>query len=367
MKRTSAFVSISAISALLLTPTSARAEDAPFRKTLVAQSISSGVGRASLPLLQRQPGPGRAPVAQLLQSKFCQGRCRTRETSQRLRVTSAGWELQIDGDGTKGSYRHFSQMAEAQRRGVPVERRLGLDALERLGRTFIAENMHGVVVLQDGEALVPVKSVYELRGGQSLAGGAPSKEVVAGTIVFMRTIDGVAVVGGGSKVAVTFANDGAALSFDFDWPQYRRTGDEQIVASVPKLLERVQTIAALHRPNPTTTAAGPYAVAPLETISALPAALLPDSLLEKLECGYFDGGERRRDPAAPIQAGCFAHVVQQTQSLEGQGTFSSGYAGAVPAGVDATGDLGWAELSMLGLSRRPADGPQAPPAPSHRR
>ena len=38
----------------------------------------------------------------------------------------------------------------------------------------------------------------------------------------------------------------------------------------------------------------------------------PSAVIRRYECGYFDGGARRGDQAAPIQTACFLHYVTQT-------------------------------------------------------
>ena len=105
--------------------------------------------------------------------------------------------------------------------------RLSNELLEALGRSFISRELGRYVVLANGEELLALSSVHQVSRDQANAPGAPSEEEeVGGSIVsFIRTVEGVPVVGRGSKVAVVFANDGTAVGFDFDWPTYGRTGE----------------------------------------------------------------------------------------------------------------------------------------------
>lgn len=329
--------SLFAVGSTLLAPAGALAEDSPFRQQLLSRSSTSGLGRASLPLLARQPGAGSEHVAETLAQRLCRTDCgaATGLTGKdHLRLMGQGWELTVFGDGSAGRFRDLASQARMREAARPVEQRLPMARLEQLGRAFIRDSLSGVVELGPGEALVPFKTVYELEGVQGIHQEAARTSVLGNTIVFTRTIGGVAVVGAGSKVAVTFANDESPVSFDYDWPRYAKTGREQPLLSHPAIQERVNSFA--------------------ERRTGAPAA---EVQLEKLECGYFDAGVRRRDPGASIQAGCFVHMVRQhllepglAQEASGEGTVTAAYAGAVPAGAVIEADARWAELSLLGLT-----------------
>lgn len=47
------------------------------------------------------------------------------------------------------------------------------------------------------------------------------------TVIFSRVVNGVAVVGPGSKVAVLFDANHSIVGFDFDWPTYASAGRTQ--------------------------------------------------------------------------------------------------------------------------------------------
>jgi hypothetical protein len=66
-----------------------------------------------------------------------------------------------------------------------------------------------------------------------------------GRVVLSREIGGIPVVGAGSKVTVTFLNDGSLVSFRYDWPVYTRTGRAQAMASPTEVLRRLQRVSGV--------------------------------------------------------------------------------------------------------------------------
>ena len=98
----------------------------------------------------------------------------------------------------------------------------------------------------------------------------------ANTVVFSRVINGVPVIGAGSKIAIIFANNGKPVGFDFDWARYEQTGEKQATLGITELNARAAKLSAVDLKSPYTK-------------------------ITRLECGYFDFGARRRDPFAPLQ------------------------------------------------------------------
>ena len=109
--------------------------------------------------------------------------------------------------------------------------------------------------------------------------------LIASMVVFGRTIDGLDIVGAGSKVAITFANDGTSVAVDCDWPQYSKLDAWQKVLDIRDIEERARVQSRIR---------------------------VGDSSVERFECGYFDAGgkKRRRDLTAPIQTACFVHELE---------------------------------------------------------
>jgi hypothetical protein len=139
------------------------------------------------------------------------------------------------------------------------------------------------------------------------------------------------VVGDGSKVILTFANDGSLESFHYDWPTYQTAAAQDVVAA-DEVLSRVQRVVSVRR----------GAAAPVARVagSEYPVVLDPSTQLEALECGYYDPGSGRS--SQPIQPGCTYRAVSQ----DARG-MRLGFAGAIPAAVAFDGDASWPETRIL--------------------
>src|SRR5258708_4948 len=105
---------------------------------------------------------------------------------------------------------------------------------------------------------------------------APEDSVVASIAIFGREVNGIPVVGSGSKIAVWFANDREPVAFDVDWPRYKFAQIIQRVLTWDKLKSRVDLSAAMP-----------------------PAS---DGAISRFECGYVDLGVEKRTNY--IQSGC---------------------------------------------------------------
>ncbi|MCB1034016.1 MAG: hypothetical protein KDD47_09310 [Acidobacteria bacterium] len=323
----------------------ASAADFPERQALEARSVESGLGIDRIPLLQRLAGPGRETVAEQALARFAQavggvttaGGSRLDLDEKRHGVIGDdGWFLTVYADGSRIHYDNYTFLESRPELALPLEQRLSQEVLEALGRSFVTGELQGFVSLGSGERLVPSFTEFLVQGGSSTEPGGPVEEdtVLASTIVFSRTVNGVAIVGPGSKIAVTFANDGTAVAFDVDWARYQPTGELQDVLPVAKILER--------------------------------SAALRDGVgeenLEHMECGYFDLGGRKRDVEAPLQAGCFLQVSVETPIEDGH--LLAAYAEAVPAGVSVEADPSWPEAARLAGLPIPPGAPEPPAAPA---
>jgi hypothetical protein len=162
--------------------------------------------------------------------------------------------------------------------------------------------------------------------------------VLANRIVFGRRLAGVPIVGGGSTVVLTFANNGALESLRYDWPLYRASAVQPLV-SVPQIVQRINTVIAARK---TAAAFPPNARQISAKIQANAPVGRPGTALQMLECGYFDPGVAASAARSTVQPGCVYHVVRS----DGDG-MRQGFAGAVPAGVAFTRDAGWLESLIL--------------------
>jgi len=270
------------------------AADFAARTQLVQRSLSSGLGTDQIPLLKVRPSPGRKATIMALQTRFgtpvgavdLRGTAKTTATARRTLVTTPGWVLEVAGSGDKVSYRNFAHLEDPKNRPVPMSQRIPQDQLEVTARTFITTQLKGLVRLGANEGLVPLFAEYQIVGGGSTApGAAPEPETVAGAnLVFGRTINGVHVIGRGSKIAVLFGSDGTIAGFNYDWANYAASAKMQKVSPIGPLRTRIKNLTSVD----------------------LDAQR---SEVRRIECGYFDAGADRRDPKAPLQAACAIQTV----------------------------------------------------------
>ncbi len=273
--------------------------DFPERIASERRSAEVGLGVDRLPLLKRRAGPGAEKTAALLMERL-HGRQSSLYTSDRHKrevtkdkvslVSDQGWYLNVYADGTSVRYRNYGYL---ERRGDklarPLAERFNQQELEKMGRDFIAQNLDGLVKLRKNEDLMPYFSEFEVTGGgPARKRGKMDPEMVhASTVVFTRTINGLPVLGGGSKIAVIFANNGEPVGFDYDWPRYSQTRASQQILPVAQIRGRTAQYSGLQS---------------------------DDAGVQELhfECGYVDLGARKRDPRALVQGGCMRHAAKRS-------------------------------------------------------
>jgi hypothetical protein len=314
-------VIIAAMAALF--PFAAGAKDSAFRSSVAQSSARAGQGRTSLRVLSRVAGPGRAAAAAAVLSRAESiipgqiGRAvrDTRELEDGTLVRGEGFVVDIRADGSAVRFETLDHTRGGQAPGVPEAKRLSPDLLEKLGRSFIAEGLKQLVVVGPEEELVPWYTSYEIEVSGTTVGEAPLRKVVANRIVFTRTIDGVPVVGPGSKVSVTFANDEAPVAFSYDWSQFADSGETETQASLGVVRARQAFAAKAHGPRLT---------------------------FQKMECGYYDSGAKG-DRLDQIRGAC----ITEQQYIGTNGIQSMVYADAIPSALEIPKDSGWSEALFL--------------------
>ena len=325
------------------------AADYAHRTMLVSKSAASGLGVADVELIERLPGSGADKVLDTLRARFAssQGAVNTRGAPEREQehhshaLKGDGWLLQVYADGTRVRYRNYAALESKQNLARPVAQRLSQQDLEERGRRFISEALAEVVLLGDGEALVPLFTEHEINGSRPATAEALAdvETVTASTVIFGRTLGGISVIGPGSKIAVVFTNDGEAAGFDYDWPRYATVGRRQDVIHMPQILQRARDLTTVQLDAPGVS-------------------------VKRVECGYFDAGARRkrRDLSAPIQAACGFHYSQRTLNNGATPTdMLAAYAEAIPAGVVVEADAGWPQaIRLAGVVIPDPEQPSAP-------
>jgi hypothetical protein len=345
--------------ALTVPSASALAGDLAATQARTTQSLASGFTATGIGSLLYRAAPALAPDAVLnaLIPAACRGKCASVKTtvlSDRRRATADNWRLDVFGDGTAAEFYDQAIADGAHAQGIDAGHKWTDSALESAGRTFIAGQLASVLPLGPGESIVPSSTSFRREWGQDTS-GVQAEAVVANRIAFTRLIGGVPVVGSGSKVVVTFANDGSVESFRYDWPSYTAKTTTQSVVGTAGILSRLQQILALrHGTVPTSSAATP------SPSGSFPLDLGSDFALERLECGYYDAGRAIANPTAAVQPGCFYNAVH-SQVINGI-VMRDAYSGAVPALGIVMADAKWPEAGIVlgrgstGASAAPSGG-----------
>lgn len=317
------------------------AADYPARIEIGQRSARLGMAAAEVQLLQRKPGSGMNVVADALLARFAEstdpvstrGALKTERDLEQMTVFGSGWNLTVYGDGTRIKYRNHAYLDAASVKGVPVAQRMSQDVMEKLGRQFVAAKLGPYAALGKNETLIPYFTEFQIQGGGSTLAGVkpPADEVVAGTVVFTRTVGGMPVLGPGSKIAVMFATDGQPVGFDIDWSAYEPAGKTQKAVALAEIQGRAEKLSPIGLGG-------------------------PDTKTTRFECGYFDLGARKRDAKAPIQAACLVHANKQ-QIVDKDayardprsGHTVAAHMAVIPAGATIEHDASWPQaLALLG-------------------
>lgn len=306
------------LSTLALVTASAVAKDSTFRRAVGVRSEAVGVA-TSLKLYTRVSGPGRASRIEQLLPRLSSLRSvsgqpvSTTESGESVMVHGPGWLLDIRGDGNAvrfdaDSYRHRAGIP-----GVEVDHRMSEGHLSDLGSEFISGFLRDQIPLGSGEHLELWRTAYEIESVTEI-GGATQTQVVANRVVFTRVIDNIPVLGPGSKIALTFANDGQIIGFQYDWSVFSDAGEVRENTDVGVLKGRATALLEAK--------AGPGKTEP-----------------RRFECGYYDAGARVSATGSPLQGGCIAeHAVARNGTMQV-------LIAAVPAAQNVISDPAWLETS----------------------
>jgi hypothetical protein len=356
--KTAIIRSFFAVASITTITTVAQAGDSARSDQRATASLIQGVGTSSLPLLARQVGNPDTTLATLLRSLHKDALPFVRDDkSDRVRISGDNWHLEVIKDGTAGEFSDDAVRAKAFAQGAPTG--LSDAVLETAGRDFISKNLSGIIALQPGETLALEATTARTVGGHDSRGIESAVLTTGNRVLFTREINGVPVLGAGSKVAVTFLNDGSVESFSYDWPMYLATSRMQETASVGDILQRVQLVVGARAASRATQPV----VLPSNPSVSNPVDLGANMQLERFSCGYYDAGVVHRDPGAPVQTGCYYHAVH---SALGAGiVLRAAFSGAVPAALQAEADSRWPEAMLLrGVVSSGTVAPPSAPGPS---
>jgi hypothetical protein len=306
--------------------TEAKADPPMLKKSLTAVSRESGMRVAAVYLLAPRAGLGRVTVAERVLRKMrplsaAVSEPQVREEAGSVVVSTEGFRLKVFGDGSRVSFRDESRASVALEPRATPER--SSDELERTAREFVTETLADLVPVGARQSLV----LYKMRKEVSVTGDAKTRgpeasEVMGYQVTFTRSIDGVPVVGPGSKVGIRLNRDYEVYGFDYDWQPLEITSVAQKTATLSVINERAATLAR---------------------------SVAPNGVSKNFECGYLDLGSRHRDGEAPIQAGCYSELTSASTTTSPTGvSMTKGEQLFVPAGAEIFDDRAWRGLDQFG-------------------
>jgi hypothetical protein len=305
--------------------------------SLTRRAMQQGFGKESVMLLAPERGPGREVVASRLRTLLTQSGGRfghrlmatdLKETQSDRRILSYVGEdsyLEVYTDGTKFRFRgNLDDPKEIERIGT--QGKLGQSELESLGRRFITEALGSLVKVGAGESITFLGTRHLMHGGSD-ENGVGHDKVIANIAIFGRELNGIPVVGSGSKIAVWFAADREPVGFDVDWPAYKVTQAAQDILPRDRLRERVDAFITV--PSDSSM-----------------------SRVTRFECGYVDLGVTKR--GGQIQAGCAVFYVDRDRPANSAAeTLTWARVEFIPAGVQVLKDDQWPLTNLIATGREP--------------
>lgn len=319
----------------------AHAEHSAYLTSLTVTAQEKGFGKETLGLLLPKAASGKEQVATRLRRQLAQGvfgrtmtvklEKPTRQGKKTVSYVTDKGSLEVYADGSKFRLRGNLDAVKPIS-AVSGQGQLPAEHLEKLGRDFITKQLTTYVKLAKGERLTFLGSKYLRQGGSDLKGKNGKEELFANIAIFGREVDGVAVVGNGSKIAVWFSPVGQAIGVDVDWPNYQRSSQKVPLLNRAALLKRVEA-------------------------STTSLSESKESRITRFECGYVDLGATRRSSKTPIQPGC--SVAYQGLDPE-SGATSWAKVEYVPAARKVLPDNRWPLASFIARSGEPVSGKQIP-------
>jgi hypothetical protein len=304
------------------------AADSPERLAIDRSSRASGFGRSTVRLVNRGVRLGAGPTMDSLIS--ASGRAELKAPSAKrtavaeaVRVEGGGWYLQVKGDGSVAEY-YNAEM----RNGVPLEARLSDATLTRRASSFAVSNFGAALGLSASD-LIPINVRHQIGTFGSRSTSAPEgQKLFSSQVTFARRIDGLPVIGPGSKIHVELSVSGDVVGFSYDWSAISMGTAVQKVHMPKEVLERATNVAGVGNGDL--------------------------SQIKRFECGYYDAGALAG--SAQMQGACLVQTTaRDATGLRVDQAF-------VPAAVAVLGNESWPLAQVLAGRPVPAS-PEPPSAP----
>ena len=290
-------------------------EVSPELQALRAESAKSALGGQALQVLRRVAGPGNQAALEttidvLNKLGFPDAPTPSDATPKgdSLFVSTSAWALEVASDGNR-------IRLDRNLQGVaPPSVRLSYDEVVRLAKDALENELSSLVPLGAGEALVPLSRSDVVYSAITADGLNRTDTILESTARFGRSVDGVTVVGPGSRAMVSLDSDGGVTGFDIDWSKYTATKTAQQTVTIEETKARLQK---------------------LEEQGLLTA----QRTLSYIACGYYDAGTVAGPVTEFIQPACVYHfrIAPSDGALDV----------AVPAGETYDAEPGWPESVAL--------------------
>jgi len=308
-------------------PAAAAAAPSTFRQSVAAKASSALHGKTLATFVRVAP-EGSERVLNKLSARFeaKAGAVSTADaaglanTDGRLGLRGKGWVLEVENQGETFRYRNTAEL-EGGARGPELNARMKDTEATARAASFVNSNLSDLVTLASGETLEPWYVSYGIStaGRAAADAGEPEQRVQAIKVVFTRAIDGIPVVGNGSKVTVFMKHDGTPVGFEANWSRFERTSKKQ------------------------TSVARGSAEARIASFAHARLGVGQETSNDKVECGYYDPGQLAAGGA--LQLAC---VHSYTISLPESGLVpKTAWIDAVPVGAEVTADARWPESGLV--------------------
>ena len=317
--------------------TGAIAEEFAYRKSLTESAMKEGFGQDEVKTLSVAVASDRSKTAERLREEASSGALGkllalsfdkpVQDGKKTVSFVAEQGYLQVYADGSRFRLRgDLGTVKPAEANGG--KERIEIDRLEKIARDYVQGPLKEFISLQDAEALTFLGSRYLRQGGGSVTGDKGKEYLVANIAILGREVDGVPVVGSGSKIAIWFTPEAEVVGVDVDWPQYNRGEKRQPLLSVEELRRRVAAASV-----------------PIEDTEKVKVV--------RFECGYVDLGATRRKAEAPVQPGC-AISYRGVEGDEMDGAFAR--QDFVPAAQQVYPDERWPLANFIARNGEPKPG-----------
>jgi hypothetical protein len=310
----------------LVASSTARAGDRPERRAIDEASRRQGVGRDTVRLAAREARADAQALTQALSSRLASNPAEARSTTLlpgAARPAGGDWQVRLRGDGSVGELARSNRDAP-----IAVDRRLHDDVLVARARSFVDATLVAPLGIRRQD-IYALKTAHQIRQAMSKSGVKTPERVVSSAVTFGRKLDGLPVVGPGSKIVVELSPTGEVVGVRYDWARLTLKNERQATVAMDTLVRRGTDHTRLR------------------------AQRTRD--YSRMECGYYDEGAESADPQAPLQAAC---VVQEVRRDAAVGTIA--IEEVVPAGQEVRRDKGW-PLAQRVIAAQPPTAPSNAP------